>query len=138
MGTNRGGFWVGGLVWLLGGFASGCGEGPGLRFEEFYTSNGEETRVGEGCVPTEDGMTGSSATGVAGSGGSAMQPYTIEYLGKGEGITVTVIDGTGTVRTRREFDEAFLEAGKSDEIVVDLAMDTLRLHYVGAKSCDPG
>jgi hypothetical protein len=138
MGRKLGGFWAGGFVWWLGALATGCGDGPALRFEEFYVSNGEERLVGNGCMLAEDGMHGTSTTGVAGGGGDwAPRPYTVEHEGKDGGITVTVLDGSGKVLARRVYDEAFLEAGKSDEIVVDLDTDTLRLHHVGAKSCDP-
>lgn len=123
---------------MLGAFASGCGSGPALRYEEFYTSNGTERRVGIGCMVAEDGVTGSSLTGVAGGGGQAtQQPYTVEYQGKDGGFVVTVLDGSRTVRARRAYDAAFLDEGKSDEIVVDLESDTLRLRYFGAPSCDP-
>lgn len=127
-----------GLIWSLGAFASGCGSGPALRYEEFYTSNGTEQPLGSGCMVAEDGVSGSSMTGVAGGGGQAtQQPYTIEYEGKNRGFVVTVLDGSRTVLARREYDEAFLDEGKSDEIVVELASDTLRLRYFGAPSCEP-
>jgi hypothetical protein len=126
------------LIWVLGAFASGCGSGPALRYEEFYTSDGAEQRLGSGCMVPDDGVTGSSLSGVAGGGGQAMQqPYSIEYEGKNGGFIVTVRDGTQTVRARREYDEAFLDEGRSDELVVDLESDTLRLRYFGAPSCDP-
>jgi hypothetical protein len=137
MGRERGGLWVGGWVWLLGAFASGCGSGPALRYEEFYTSNGEERSLGKGCMLAEDGLSGSTATGVAGGAGNPMQPYTTAYEGRDGAVIVTVTDGAGTVRARRVYDEAFLESGKSDEIVVDLETDTLRLRYFGGESCDP-
>jgi hypothetical protein len=138
MGRERGGFWVGGCVGLLGVFASGCGSPPALRYEEFYTSNGEERSIGDGCVLADDGMSGSSMAGVAGGAGNPMQPYTIGHEGRDGGITVSITDGGGTLRARRVYDEAFLESGQSDEIVVDLEMDTLRLRCFGAESCSPG
>jgi len=137
MRRERGAFWVGGCVWLFGAFASGCGSGPALRYEEFYTSNGEELFMGDGCMLAEDGISGSVLAGVAGGGGNPMQPYTVEYEGRDDGITVTVTSDGGTLRARRMYDEAFLDSGESDEIVVDLEMDTLRLRYFGAESCDP-
>jgi hypothetical protein len=137
MGRDRRALWVGGCTWLLGALASGCGSGPALRYEEFYTSNGEERALGDGCMLAEEGISGSMATGVAGGAGDPMQPYTVEYEGLDGGIMVTITDGGGKVQARRVYDEAFLESGKSDEIVVDLEMDTLRLRYFGAESCDP-
>jgi len=137
MGRNHGGFWVGGWAWFLGALATGCGSGPALRYEESYTSEGVERSIGGGCILAEEGLSGSSATGVAGGAGNPMQPYTIAYESKDDGITVIVTDGGGTSRAHRVYDEAFLESGKSDEIVVDLEMDTLRLRYFGAESCDP-
>lgn len=137
MGRKLGGSPAGRLVWVLGALAAGCGAGPALRFEEFYTSNGEERRLGGGCMVAEEGLSGSSMSGVAGGAGDgAPQPYTIQYEGRDGGIAVVVTDGDGMELARRVYDEAFLEAGKSDEIVVDLGSDTLRLHYFGVTTCD--
>ena len=139
MGRHHGGFWVGGCGWLLGALVTGCGSGPALRYEEFYSSDGVERSVGTGCIVAEEGLSGSSTTGAAGGAANPVQTYTVAYDGEDEeAITVTVIDGGGTVRASRVYDEAFLESGKSDEIVVDLEMDTLRLRYFGSDTCDTG
>ncbi len=124
--------------WLLGALAAGCGgDDPYLSYQEFYTRQGTETLVGRGCILSGAGATGSAASGVAGGGPGGMQPYSVEYVPRDQGISVIVRNGNGGEIARRDYTNAFLEAGGSDDVVVDLAEDTLRLHYVGTSECPP-
>ena len=130
---------MGSVGWfcLLGVLMPACASGPYMKYEEYYTTMGTERYLGGGCVLAgEEGLNGSSSSGAAGGANQDMQPYSIAYEGRSVGITVSVKDGTGHLLAQRDYSNDFLDTGKSDDIVVPLEDDVLRLHIFGAQDCN--
>jgi hypothetical protein len=121
----------------------GCQEeGPFLQTEEFLTQgDAAERYMGGACMTASEGngMGGGTAPGAQGSAGesTAALGYQYGYEGRDGGIRFTFTDNTGEVLAERDYDEAFLNAGRSDEVAVEFAGQTWRFVNRGVQECQP-
>ena len=125
------------LLWL-----TACAEGPVLMTEEYVTKAGEEERyMGGACLGTEkgSGMSGGTAPGALGTAGAATAAlgYQYNYEGRGKAVHFVFTDNQGEVLAERDYDEAFLDSGQSEEVVVEIAGEIHRFVHRGEQTCQP-
>ena len=131
------------MVWankglaVLALFVSGCGQGPVLRTQEYWTSDGSEKLMGDGCVSTDRGAKDGMGSGVAPGGDPTLAPsFLVEYEGTGDGVHFVARDEAGVELAERNYDAAFLASAKHDEIAIEPGGFPMRLVHWGEKSCD--
>jgi hypothetical protein len=121
----------------------GCEDGPSLQTEQFTTRDGEpEEQVGRACIPVKkgSGMGGGRAPGVPGAAGegdtvASTSGYSFSYEGTGSGVRLTVADKRGKTLAERNYDAAFIAAGRKDELEVATPGETLRFVGRGVAAC---
>jgi hypothetical protein len=119
----------------------GCQEGPFLQTEQFVTRDGQEEQVGTACIAVQkgSGLGGGRAPGVPGAGGEgeAATPsgHSFSYEGTGSGVRLAVLDGSGKTLAERNYDSAFIDAGRKDELKVEADSEKLRFVGWGVAAC---
>jgi hypothetical protein len=137
LGVARGSWAVARLVGLL--WLPACAEGPVLMNEEFLTRQGEDERyMGGGCMAAGDGgsVGSGSMVGTAGSAGVA-SGFQYGYEANGNGVHFLFTDSGGAVLAERQYDEAFINSGRRDEVLVEHEGQTWRFVNWGAEECQP-
>jgi len=131
---------LGVLVCVL--LAVGCQNGPFLQTEQFVTRDGQEEQVGSACISVDkgSGLGGGRAPGVPGAAGdrageAAASGHSFSYEGTGNGVRLTVADGSGAALAQRTYDSAFIDTGRKDELTVELEGETLRFVARGIATC---
>jgi len=119
----------------------GCQDGPFLQTEQFVTRGGQEERVGTACIAAQkgSGLGGGRAPGVPGaageSAGASTNGYSFSYEGTGSGVRLTVTDGSGQTLAARNYDSAFIDTGRKDELNVEADGEKLRFVAWGVAEC---
>jgi hypothetical protein len=119
----------------------GCEDGPFLHSEQFVTRDGQdEEQFGSACIPVQkgSGVGGGRAPGVpgaAGDGDAAASGYSFSYEGTGSGVRLVITNSSGKTLAERNYDAAFLEAGRKDELKVEIDGETLRFVGRGVAAC---
>lgn len=131
---------AGALTYVL--FGAGCQNGPFLQTEQYVTKFGQEEQVGRACISSQkgSGMGGGRAPGVPGAAGdgtgsAAVSGHSFSYEGVGDGVRLTVVDGNGRTLAQRSYDAGFLEAGRKDQLTVEMESETLRFVGWGVATC---
>jgi hypothetical protein len=120
-----------------------CDEGPFLQTEEFAARGGLERYLGGSCISVDagNGLGGGKVPlpeGAAGeSGESGSFAYSFSYEGRDKDMHFQVADGAGRVLAERSYSEAFLGAGRKDEVKVDVGAQELRFVHRGVAECQP-
>lgn len=129
----------GALLLLL----AACDEGPFLQTEEFAAQGGVERYLGGSCLSVDagKGLGGGKvplSDGAAGEAGeSASFAYAFSYEGRDKGMYFQVADGSGRVLAERSYSESFIEAGRKDEVKVDVGSQKLRFVHRAVAACQP-
>lgn len=136
LGSRRWG--IGAGFGLLGLALTACAEPEPLALEHevYEVVGGVESLVNENCTELPDELGGGFGFGfgTAPAGGSVAYSVSYEFDSDGAVVSAGAADGSGFVE--REYDEAFLRSGLSDELVVELEEGfTLRLVNRGASGC---
>lgn len=123
------------VLWL-----TACAESPVLMTEQYLTKAGEEERyLGGACLSTEkgSGMGGGTAPGAFGTAGAATAAlgYQYNYESQDSGVQFVFSDNEGEILAERDYDEAFIDSGRSDEVVVEIGDETHRFVHRGAPTC---
>jgi hypothetical protein len=93
-------------------------------------AEGNESFAGGGCESV--GGDGGGVSGLAG------ERFSIVHAHVGDGVRVTVRDGTSVARVERFYSIDFLASGMEEEIAVELSDgNTLRVRYWGGPDCIP-
>lgn len=124
-------------------FGVGCQNGPFfLQTEQYVTKGGHEEQVGRACISSQkgSGMGGGRAPGVPGAAGdgagnAAVSGHSFNYEGVGNGVRLTVVDGNGQMLAERSYDSGFLDAGRKDQVTVELDGEALRFVGWGVATC---
>lgn len=123
-------------------FGVGCENGPFLQTEQYVTRGGQEEQIGRACISVEkgSGMGGGRAPGVPGAAGdgagdAAASGHSFSYEGMGNGLRLTVLDGSGQTLAQRNYDAAFLDSGRKDQVTVEADAETLRFVGWGVPTC---
>jgi hypothetical protein len=112
MGWNFGGRVALVAVGLAGAAAAllsvGCEDGPFLQSEQFVTRDGQdEEQFGSACIPVQ----------------------------KGSGVRRVITNSSGKTLAERNYDAAFVDAGRKDELKVEIDGETLRFVGRGVAAC---
>ena len=128
---------------LLGGAALlvlDCQNGPYLQTEQFVTRDGQpEEKIGTACMSAEKGggMGGGRAPGVPGAAGEGSEEagYSFSYDGTGGGVRFRVVDSAGKTLADKNYDGAFLDSGRKDEVTIDAGAEKARFVAWGVPQC---
>lgn len=120
--------------------ALGCQNGPYLQTEQYVTNDGREDQVGVACMSVEkgSGMGGGRAPGVpgaAGDGGEEGVGHSFSYDGTGNSVRLRVVDVAGKTLVDKNYDGAFIDSGRKDEVTVDTGRGTARFVAWGVPQC---
>ena len=129
---------VGPLVLL-----AGCNNEQGLilKKDEFLIkADGDERNMGGGCLYSTEGhrLEGGGFRDALPEGEEgAWFAFNSRYEGTGDGVRFTFVTHAGEVLAERHYDEAFLNSGRVDEVVVEFAGNTWRYLNRGVPECGP-
>lgn len=124
---------------------SGCDEGPFLQTEEFSAQGGVERYLGGSCLSVDAGKglgggkvpLSDGAAGESGESAAYAYAYAFSYEGRDKGMHFQVADGAGRVLAERSYSEAFIGAGRKDEVKLDVGAQKLRFVHRGVAECQP-
>jgi hypothetical protein len=120
---------------------AGCQNGPYLQTEQFVARDGQrEEKIGTACMSAEkgSGMGGGRAPGVPGAAGEGSEEaagYSFSYDGTGAGVRFRVLDSAGKTLADKNYDGAFIDSGRKDEVTIEVGAEKARFVAWGVPQC---